>query len=96
MSETQGGGYPWAVPAEHDSSSDVRASMLRWKQNYRVVNLLVNYICLIFHLYFECLLNEIKYRQNVYSLHKNEINNAVNEKRKIKEVIMLIACGVFY
>ncbi len=67
MSETQGGGYPWAVPAKHDSSSDVRASAVTVETELqRVGNLLVNYICLILQLYFECLLNEIKYRQCVY------------------------------
>ncbi len=33
---------------------------LRWKQNYRVVDLLVNYAGLIFKLYFERLLNDIE------------------------------------
>ncbi len=33
---------PWAVPAEHDSSSAWEPAPLRSKQNYRVVHLLVN------------------------------------------------------
>ncbi len=43
---------PWAVPAEHDSSSAWESALLRSKQNYRVVHLLVNYIGLMFNLYF--------------------------------------------
>ncbi len=40
------------VPAEHDSSSAWEPAPLRWKHNYRVVHLLVNYIGLMFNLYF--------------------------------------------
>ncbi len=43
---------PWAVPAEHDSSSAWESALLRSKQNYRVGHLLVNYIGLMFNLYF--------------------------------------------
>ncbi len=50
MSEAQGGGHlPWAVPAEHDSSSGARASSVKVETELqRVVDLLMNYICLIF------------------------------------------------
>ncbi len=44
--------YPWSVPVEHDSSSAWEPAPLRWKHNYRVVHLLVNYIGLMFNLYF--------------------------------------------
>ncbi len=33
---------------------------IQWERNYRVVDLLVNYVCLMFNLYFQCFLNEIK------------------------------------
>ncbi len=38
--------YPWSVPAEHESSSAREPALLRWKHNYRVVHLLVNYVFL--------------------------------------------------
>ncbi len=44
--------YSWSVPAEHDSSSAREPAPLRWEQNYRAVDLLVNYIGLMFNLYF--------------------------------------------
>ncbi len=43
---------PWSVPAKHDSSSAWEPALLRWKHNYRAVDLLVNYIGLMFNLYF--------------------------------------------
>ncbi len=53
MSEAQGGGLirdqfpPNTTPAPAREPAP-----LRWKQNYRVVDLLVNYVCLMFNLYF--------------------------------------------
>ncbi len=44
--------HPWSVPAEHDSSSAREPAPLRWKHSYRAVHLLVNYIGLMFNLYF--------------------------------------------
>ncbi len=45
MSEAQGGGLIRdQFPAKHDSSSAWEPAPLRSKQNYRVVELLVNYI----------------------------------------------------
>ncbi len=53
MSETQGGGLIRdQFPTEHDSSSAWEPAPLRWKHSYRVVHLLVNYIGLMFNLYF--------------------------------------------
>ncbi len=54
MSETQGRrSQPWAVPAEHDSSSGVRASAVTVETELqRVVDLLMNYFCLMFNFYF--------------------------------------------
>ncbi len=46
------GSYPWSVPVEHDSSSVREPEPLRWKHSYRVVHLLVNYIGLMFNIYF--------------------------------------------
>ncbi len=51
MSEAQGV-LSVIVPAEHDSSSAREPAPLRWKHSYRVVDLLVNYIGLMFNLYF--------------------------------------------
>ncbi len=53
MSEAQGGGLirdqspPNTTPAQARESA-----LLRWEQNYRAVDLLVNYISLMFNLYF--------------------------------------------
>ncbi len=52
MSEAQGGGLirdqfpPNTTPARREPAP------LRWKHNYRVVHLLMNYIGLMFNLYF--------------------------------------------
>ncbi len=39
-------------PANTTPTRAREPSPLRWKQNYRVVDLLVNYICLLFNPYF--------------------------------------------
>ncbi len=45
--------YPWAVPAEHDSSSGARASAVTVETELQSVDdLLVNYVFLMFHFYF--------------------------------------------
>ncbi len=53
MSEAQSGGLiREQFPAEHDSNSAWEPALLRWKHSYRAVDLLVNYIGLMFNLYF--------------------------------------------
>ncbi len=53
LSEAQGGGLirdqfpPNMTPARAREPEP-----LRWKHSYRVVDLLVNYVCLMFNLYF--------------------------------------------
>ncbi len=53
MSETQGGGLiREQFPSNTTPARVQEPAPLQWEQNYRMVDLLVNYICLIFNLYF--------------------------------------------
>ncbi len=53
MSETQGGGLiREQFPSDTTPARVREPAPLWWKQNYRVADLLVNYICLIFIFYF--------------------------------------------
>ncbi len=53
MSEAQGGGLIRDQSPSNTTPAQARESaLLRWTHDYRVVNLLVNYIGLMFNLYF--------------------------------------------
>ncbi len=53
LSETQGGGLiREQFPPNTTPARTREPASLRWKQNYRVIDLLVNYVFLMFNLYF--------------------------------------------
>ncbi len=55
MCEKQGGGLIREQFPSNTTPAKVREpAPLLWKQNCRVVDLLVNYVCSIFNLYFFC------------------------------------------